>query len=458
VKTRYGGPGHEALRSGLAALRAEEAFTVAEFGAVGLTVWEVRRAGNGMPQAERWPAVTVASLLDGGAAVDRRLSQVVASGVRLVFVSSSADERHAELFGRLHGASPGAPVFHSTVPLEEVLRDVIDNDPLTEWYELVVLRRTRSGRLVFQSHPLIPPGAERGYRQDLTVRCEPSDEHGTVFAVVAAEQAGFRLVSVSSVSLDPGVYHLTAELLRPGEVGFAGLPERPRPDHRSWSELVAAVPERLDRRESAHLICAVEVCGTTEQFEERISRIEQLIEGAESADGRLAVSLICYGPHSFDRAVEEPASALAWAGTSDDALSALAGQRERGPVQAGYPYAAQLECALTEVARRLTGREGRPVLVTVGSRPPFPPRVDPRTQILPCPYRRDWRLALGRLRGYPGATFGAIGDHDPDSGIWNQLCSTAFAREDAVDVRRFAAALGLSIDAVQYVPFPLVET
>jgi hypothetical protein len=383
VKSKDRDSGREALGSGLAALRADETFTVAEF---------------------------------------------------------------------------GAPVFHSTIPPEEVLRDVIDNEPLTEWHELVVLRRTRSGRLVFQSCPLFPPGAQRGYRQDLTVRCEPSDEHGTVFAVVAAERAGFRLVSVSSASLDPGVYDLTAELLRPGEFGFGGLPGRLRPDHRSWAELVAAVPPSLDRREPAHLICAVEVCGTAGQFQERLSRIEQLIGQAGTADGRLAVSLVCYGPHSFDRGPEERASVLTWAGTSEDALSALAGRREQGAAAVGYPRAAQLECVLTEVAGRLTGREGRPVLVTVGSRPAFPPRVDSRTQILPCPYRRDWRLALGHLRRHPGAAFGAIHDHDPDSGIWTQLGSAAFARADAVDMRRFAADLGLGSDALQYVPFPLVET
>ena len=143
---------------------------------------------------------------------------------------------------------------------------------------------------------------------------------------------------------------------------------------------------------------------------------------------------------------------LTWAQSGAEALEQL-WRLEGHPADVGYPRAAQIECVLTEIAERLTGQEGRPVLVTVGSRPPFPPRVDPLTEIIPCPNRNDWRRALYLLMDHPGIAFGAISDRDPDGGVWTSLGTDAFAPVSAFDTRRFAAKLGLlSVN----IPFPLV--
>ena len=49
--------------------------------------------------------------------------------------------------------------------------------------------------------------------------------------------------------------------------------------------------------------------------------------------------------------------------------------------------------------------------MTVGFRPAFPPKVDPRTTILPCPSRNDWRTGCQLLtRTFPDMAFGAIYD------------------------------------------------
>ena len=442
-------------------LGADQAFTIVELGPDGVVTWEVRRDHYGVPQAQHWPPVQVSLLLADDASFDERLRRII-GGSRVLFAEDPADEDHAELFYRLGSAYPNAPVISRSVPLEAVLRDVIAGDPVTEWYELVVLRRIPSGRLVLQGRPLIPAEAERGYSEKFKIRCEPSDPHGTVFAVVARRQErDFRLVSVKSVTIEPGVYNLTARLIRPNRVSFDELPglhEEPR----SWSDLVAAVPDTLDRGVSAHLICAVEVCGTAKRFEQRIRLVKWLIEHIENADTGLSVSLISYGQHSFDSRPEEPVTVLTWAESSNPALSALERLLERGPATSGYPRAAQLECVLTEVVRRLADHAPaparRPVLVAVGSRPAFPPRVDPATGILPCPARHDWSSALRHLRHeHPGITFGAICDQGPASGVWAELRSGAFASGDVVDVRPFAAALDLSSEA-QPVPFPLLET
>jgi hypothetical protein len=73
-------------------------------------------------------------------------------------------------------------------------------------------------------HALFPPGAQRGYSHQFTVRCELSDSRGTVFAVVTREARCFRIVSLKSGVIPPGVYEPNAVLLRPGQVVFEGLP------------------------------------------------------------------------------------------------------------------------------------------------------------------------------------------------------------------------------------------
>ena len=325
----------------------------------------------------------------------------------------------------------------------------------------MVLRRTGLGRLVLKGCQLFPPGAEAGDSQPFAIRCEPSDQYGTAFAVVAHEQVRrFELVSVKSALLPPCSYQLTAELRRPGLVRFRGLPAELHADPRSWPELVAAVPPQFETPEPAHLICAIEVSGPGKQVLERIDRIEQLIRHvANDADGRLLVSVISYGPHSFDRSAPEvPTSILSWAAPGTMALAELDRLRQRGPAEIGYPRAAQLECMLTELAGLLAPQDGRPVLVTAGSRPAFPVRVDPRTEIIPCPRRHDWRQAIRRLREHAGIAFGAIHDRSLDGEIWSQLGSAAFTPAEAVDVPRFAAKLGFRTSADCSVPFPLTET
>ena len=446
------------LRRELDELRKGRAVVVVEFGEDTVTVWRAQRDGNGTPYARHWPLLPDHSAEDPEDLYYHRL-RPLADGSRLIVVFTTPSLPTGKLFGIVTAAHPDAPLHQCWSPLDRILREVITQTPLTHWYELVVLRRTRSGRLVFESRRLFPREADYRYPpQQVPIWCGPSDEHGIVFAVVAQLDGNYSLVSVQSAALEPGPYEPTARLLRPGHVAFEGLPVELRAERRSWPTIVGAVPPSFDRPQTAHLVCAIEVSGTKDQLDRRIDRVRQLITHADAADRELSVSLVSYGAHSFKRTVsEEPPTALAWADSARTALSELTRLGRRTPPDGEYPRAAQLECALTAIADRIDPGEGRPCLVTVGSRLPYPPRLDPRTEILPCPLRRDWQRALQQLSDISDITFGVIDDDTAaDWPIWTRLGRDARESGDLVDVRRLALNLKLS-RTVTRVPLPLID-
>lgn len=449
-----------ALSIELARLEDGAAFTVIEFGANGFVVWHVCRDENGTPQATM-SALPASSVADPQAFYHEQLGPLLEDAGPLV-VCGSLSEPPADVLDLLRTAH-GAPVYACGTPAETLLREAIREAPLTRWYELVVLRQEptghpEAGRLRLHSRQLFPPGARLGHSSDpFRISCAPTDDRGTVFAVVTREGRRFRPISVQSAMLKPGDYELNAVLTRPGRVKLEGLPAELRAEQRPWSEIVRTVPDRLVSPQPVHLVCAIEVSGGKQHLQRRIDRLEELIASADAGGQWLAVSLVSYGPHSVERFVrEEPAAVLAWATTSERALSALRGLAERTPAEGEYLRAAQLECALATVASRLSDRDGRPVLVTVGARPPHPPRVDIRTEIIPCPDRTDWHGPLYRLRGVRGITFGALCDQDACGEIWRELGQNALAALEVVDMDCFAVSLGLR-EPVQAVAFPLID-
>jgi hypothetical protein len=340
---------------------------------------------------------------------------------------------------------------------------------LAEAYSVAGLRRSPSGRLHWALLPLFPPGSARGEQVTFTARCAPSDEHGTVFAVFAEPEdradLAPRLESVKSAKIPPGIYRVTAELLHPGpgHVEFRGLPVLPREDLRPWAEIFETVPRGAPGDGPAHLIAAIEISGPDSLVRQRIESVRRLITHvAAEARGFVCYSVITYGPHSVHNNNPEypevPVATLAWAETADDALAVLA-RLSRGYVEPiGYEFAAQLECVLTDLDRNITGQEGRPVIVTVGARPPHPPRVDPGTQIIPCRYRRDWLVPTRRLQArYAGIAFGAIRDHGRADNLWNILGANA-TTTDEFFAARFADALGLTGTTPRPIPVPMFSS
>ena len=182
----------QALMTEVALLDKGTIFSVVEFGADGITGWEVWQDKAGVPRARHWPCEPASDRTDPSVLYEHRLRPLT-TGRRLLIIFDALHELYADAFEVLRAARPEAPVYYCTVPLASLLRDVIAEIPLTCWYELVVLRQTESRRLVLDSRQLFPPGAQRGYREQFRIRCEPSDEHGTVFAVVAVRLAASSL-------------------------------------------------------------------------------------------------------------------------------------------------------------------------------------------------------------------------------------------------------------------------
>lgn len=457
------------LRDEVAELVKGAVLNIIEFGAQGIVAWEVRRDRNGTPHAWYWSHAPISSATDDSLGNDAKLREFMDSTGRLLCVINSVDGSDASLLKAFEDNRPDMRTFHASAPVDASLRWAITHAPLTHRYELVVLRRDASGHSMMDGYELFPESTVCPKQTMLRIRCDPGEGQGTVFAVVATEGArSFRLVSAQTADVDSGVYDLTAELVRPGTVRFHGLPSTLRAEHRSWSDLVAEIPRKLAEVRPTHLICAIEVSGSTEQVADRVHRVRQLIRQADEAAG-LRVSLITYGAHSFDRKVpDEPATVLRWGGTSRAALSVLDGLETLSPVSQTYPKAAQLECVLALLIERLgtenpRSRPDRPVLVTIGVRPAFPPRVDPRTTILPCPARHDWRRDRRLLaRAYPDIAFGAIYDdaaypQGAAGEVWRELGATALVSGKYVDSREFAADLKLRMSA-DGLPFPLAET
>jgi hypothetical protein len=462
----------KALSGELSGLDNETTFTAIEFDATGGSVWTVTRDENGTPGARRSPLSPLPA--DD---LDSFYTHAIESlpGQRLALVVRSARRYPADLVSVLRDRLD-VQILDCETPLATLLRDTIRLSPLTIPYELVVLKRVPAGRpdagrLRLDSTLLFPKDASSGFHAEVMVRCAPTDDRGTVFAVVTRvpvpgappSARRFGRIEVQSGTVPPGVHRLTAWLARPGHVRFelSGAPIALAQETRSWREITSDVPDRLADPYPVHLVCAIEVSGDERLVGLRIERLIDLIAEADTGSRPLKVSVVAYGPHSVEGTVpEEPATALTWATTPDLATRALRGLRGRKPRAREYPRAAQLECALAEITARLTLKEGRPTLVTAGSRPPHPQRVDGHTEIIPCRNRVSWQAQLrelDRLRGeHGGLTLGAICDKNAIGKIWRDLGRDAIEEVDVVDKTAFAARLRLR-DPAWAVPFPLIE-
>ncbi|HET7012630.1 MAG TPA: hypothetical protein VFI65_01895 [Streptosporangiaceae bacterium] len=437
------------------------ALMIIELADDGIVAWKVIRDQNGTPAAQSRAPLPWSSFYRDGVLSEEDVRKIAKAGsaAQLVYVGTSTHTQAVEAYEMLRSGQPEVAGFQGAVSLDEVLREVITNDPLTRWYELVVLQAAPTGRAVLATYPLFPPGAISGDSQPFVARCARSDIKGTAFAVVATKlkQRQFQLVSVQTAKVPPGSYSLTAELRRPGVVRFHGLPSRLEDSDQRWNELIGSVPSRIEKVSASHLICLIEVNGGQDEVEERINQVEGLLsEVADGFDGQLRVSILSYGSHAVDFGhLDEPVITLCWADPVEVAFDALRDLRGFAFDAQRYGRAAQLECALVEVTKQLTSDLGRPVLVTIGRRPPFPARVD-ASHIIPCPNRHDWRLALRRLGQYPGITLGAVHEGlDPD--IWGQFGRDALDAVDSFYAKRFAVDLQLSGSAFTYVPFPIID-
>jgi hypothetical protein len=464
------------LTARIAGLAVGEALTIAEFQASEVARWQVRIDGRGTPRAT-CESIGLAALRRDGVLSESELDRFLAPrDLRHLLIAggeAAAESPEAgyawELARRRY---IGAPLLEGgAASVDEQLCEAIARVPLAQRYELCLLERDRSGRLHVSPQRLFERGARRGDTRTLRVYCEPSGPAGTTFAVMARDGAGHTgLAYMASAKVSLGPHTVTATLQRPGKVSFGGLGVPLRPDTRKWADIRAAVPERLGSSGPVNLILAVEICGPERLVAAHLDRAAQLAGNvASSAECPVSFSLLAYGAHPHNlRVDDDPVAVLAWTEPYHSVLAQLSGLRRQAIDQPDhYTRAANIECMLGQAAGLLSYGQGsagnqpsaaRPVLVTVGSRGPFPAWRDPVTEILPCPGHNDWRGFLQRLQDdHPRMTFGAICGGDRDAEAWRLLGADATADLIVLDAWQFATDLRLLRPPGEHVPFPLVD-
>ena len=253
-----------------------EALIIAEFGADELTRWEVRADRCGTPRVI-YDSVAWTALRRQGALHELALARFLAPDDERLLLAMGAAAAIGTADIEVGDAARALQVVSSryqarlltlgaATSVDDLLGEATARVPLSQWYELLCLERTQSGHLKRVLQQLFEPGARRRAARTFRVHCEPSSPAGTTFAVLARSGPHTTgLVSMASAKLEPGLYSVTATLQRPGLVSFDGLPVKLRPDTRSWPEVDATVPGRVGKFGPAHLIVAVETCGSEDQ-------------------------------------------------------------------------------------------------------------------------------------------------------------------------------------------------
>jgi hypothetical protein len=469
-----------ALAEALEGLDGDGRLTVVEIAAEGVIIYWFTRDEADTPRCiyspvSQWPDLTTAGhggeRLSADAIEERLLSaaELTAEDRRVVLICTLPEGlQAAEAFNLLKRVLPQAHSIETReVAVDALLRQAVEAEPLRRRYELVVARPTDTGGLVLSSLPLFARNTVSGGEPArIRVHCEPGDERGTVFAVVAwKNHQSASLISVWSAHVPAGPLSVTARLARPGLVRFDEPPDAVR-DDRSWRELAASLPDRFGHASGrVHLICAIEVSGDTGQVDERRGRARQIIATLTDVP-QAQVTLITYGGHLHHWHIRDPEVAVVCRrSTPAEATAAIRELRAEDPDLFGDPRASQLEDALAAVVREVEGTRDRPpartALLTLGDRPPHPPDAGSGSGLLACPHHYSWRSLVAHLRQY-GVKLGAV--HGPHArpgqtaaAVWEELSGGKAIPLEVVDPERLAGDLGLTVPQGKRVLFPLAE-
>ncbi|MFF5211138.1 hypothetical protein [Streptosporangium sp. NPDC000396] len=447
-----------------------ERLVVVEIDAAGTRIFEVRADEVGTTHhtrraAAKWSTLTAAGdgVYDAVLRVARDLISADEGDPVVVLRSADGQEQEAAVRA-LRQWHPSAQVVEvSEVKVEELLHELVAGAPLRQAYDLIVVRkRADDGRLELVGRRLFGPGAKPGDDAHVTVTC--TDAGGMLLAVSAwaGPLQPSELLSVDHAPLSPGRYLLRAVLERPGVVRFPGIPGL-QPDTRSWAEVVATLPSRLQPApRPAHLVCAIETAGTAKEFEARChwaGYIIDLLAERRLDLQQLQVSVVGYGTHVFGtRHTDRTQPTLAvWSASAAEARAALESLQPTAPT---YPNGAQLEDVLAEVSTRLLPQpvNTRTALLTIGARPPHPPRSG-LDRVPPCPARYDWLTLLREMEQRHDLRSAVICDNPPTapSSPWHRLGSAALFQVDAVNVEELMIRLGLVTPPAAALSLPFVS-
>jgi hypothetical protein len=334
--------------------------------------------------------------------------------------------------------------------------------PLRHEYGVVVaLVDPATGAVSTGSRPLFRSGDLPGTESTLTLRRSP----GGTGAVTLALAVGREVMSMYSVT--PGdrlTYQVRAVLDAPGRVRFT-TPEGVVPDARAWADVLATIPRRVDMAPApVDLVCAMELAGTKEQVGHRKDLVRGLLEllaDEYPEPDLLRVGLLGCTDHVFAPGEErrrvvrvEP---LAPAASALGALAKFKGADVR------FPAAAPIEDLLHEALRMLAdsrpaGRATR--LLTVARRRPHP-RALGKENIVPCPFKCDWRPLLHQLRREAGTLCVTVTDTVPSRSaravIWEDLGHAGLHALSGASARRVGEDLGVLARYTQRIPIPLPD-
>ncbi|WP_327589805.1 hypothetical protein OHA25_24365 [Nonomuraea sp. NBC_00507] len=460
------------LRGDLADLIASfrERLAVVEIDTAGTRIFEVRVDEVGTTYYTRRAAAKWSTLAAAGDDVHDavlRVSQDLISadeGDPVVVVRSADGQEQEAAVRALRQWRPSAQVAEvSGAKVGDLLRELVAGAPLRQVYDLIMAReRADDRRLELVGQRLFGPGAKPGEDAQVAVTC--TDVGGMLLAISAwaGPLQPSELVSVDHAPLSPGRHVLRAVLERPGVVRFPGIPGL-RPDTRPWADVVATLPSRLHYApRPAHLVCAIETAGTAKEFEARCHWAGYIIDllAERRLDPRqLQVSVVGYGTHVFGaRHADRTRPAMAvWSASAAQARTALESLQPTAPA---YPNAAQLEDVLAEVSARLLPQpvNTRTALLTIGARPPHPPRAG-LDRVPPCPARYDWLALLREMEQRHDLRSAVICDSPPAtaSSAWHRLGSAALFQVDAVNAEELALRLGLVTSPAAVLALPFVS-
>ncbi len=383
-----------------------------------------------------------------------------------------------------HLVRPGGAADHEAVTaVTDTLDELLRLAPLRHGYGLALAevdRVTRRVRLV--THPLfgadtmVPPGPGTARAAEVTVTAPPTRSDDLTLAVVAPvedDPRQWRPVALARCTTPPGsAVHVRVALDGPGRVRFLD-PQDLRIGGLSWPRVVDRVPDEFGA-DHADVVFVLELSGADDAVTARLRLVMDLLDLVEAEHPEPAavrVGLVGYDDHDLLdwRRSQLPVLRTAPAAAMADAAVVLRGWRPSTP---RHDYAAPVEDALhalNELAGVSWWRDGAThYLVTIGARPPHPPRQrDDLTA--PCPARRDWRAEMDQLiaqvgvrrvavRGTPAIAMARARGSAAQraDAAWRQLGADALFAMDDVSTRELASALGLPAGyGEQVLPVPL---
>lgn len=284
---------------------------------------------------------------------------------------------------------------HSTVLTDDVADQLIRQAPLTKAYELVLLQPDEHGVNHLSPRRIFGPDANGLSEAQIDVYA-PAGVLGSVALPVVVSDHGappttWTPVRLIRAPLPRGLRTtLRVALDRASNVVFPDLPHA-EAESRSWSELLAAVPRQLQPIRS-DIVFAVELVAG-EEAQDRLDLVRDAVEAitAEAWSTDLVrVGLIGYGQHTTGQG--EPVMVVPL-GRPADAAAAVRGWRLR---HNRSDFAAAIEDALAAAARQAWRDGVTGVLVSVGSRPPYPLRQG-EDRARPCVAQLDWQRELARV-------------------------------------------------------------